>query len=139
MKKLSLLFILPFILLGCSANRIKPNTLDYDDIENVVSWSNIFNIDEDEYLVYFYSVTCGHCKEIKGLMIDYYFSNLEQIYFSEVSEETVYGQRSDLTGIDKLENFYIFGTPFLIKIEDKIVSEYYSGVKEISEYINYKS
>ena len=140
MKKCTLLVLFLAIFTSCSAtknnNKIER---DYDDIEKTITWSEIFKLDLDEYYVYFYSKTCGHCKELKPMILDYYFSTDEELYFSEANEETVYGKKSDLYGIENIDDFYIFGTPFLIKIKEKVLVEYYSGVSEIREYINYKT
>ena len=139
MKKL--LLLLTVLLVGCSKNTEQPVTkiYDYKDVEDTCSWADVFKQEEEEYLVYFYSLTCGHCLEIKQEMISYYLSKTEKIYFSKVDETTVFGPKGELKGIDSIEKFYIFGTPFLVKLKKWVVIDYFAGTKSILEYINYKN
>ena len=104
-----------------------------------ISWNDVFKQEENEYSVYFFSQTCGHCKELKKEILSYYFGNYEQLYFVETSEDTVFGSPSDLVGVNSIECFYIFGTPFLINIESGAVSNYYAGNTKIREYIASKT
>ena len=132
-----LLLFATILLSGCvPSTKSDPVTYDYSDVEShQINWSDIFSQPEDSYSVYFYSVTCGHCAEIKQNILSYYFLNKEVIYFSKTSEETVFGSKTDLIGVSNLEDFHIFGTPFLINISNHAVSNYYAGVSEITKYI----
>ena len=135
---MKLILLLATVLLsGCVPNtKSDPVTYDYSDVETqIIDWCDIFSQLEDNYSVYFYSVTCGHCAEIKQSILSYYFLNKEVMYFSRTSEETVFGTKTDLIGVSDLEDFHIFGTPFLINVTNHTVSNYYAGVSEITNYI----
>lgn len=130
------LFFIPLLLLSCSsANKTEDKIYDYDDVDTHISWGEIFVQEEENYSVYFYSKTCAHCLEIKQDFLQYYFTNKEKIYLVESNEDTKIGPVTDLTGIDSIDDFYIFGTPFLINLENHTISNYYGGTKQILEYI----
>ena len=136
-KHLSLLVV--SLLLSCNSNSQNvTKTYDYDDIDKTIVWNDIFSKEQESYSIYFYNKKCGHCLGIKELIIDYYFKELEILYFLETNEETIYGPKSDLVGISNLNDFYIFGTPFLINIYKSSIENYYAGSKQIVDYINYK-
>lgn len=134
------LFPLLLLLTSCNpANVFQTKEYDYDDVEAKIAWSEVFLQSEEEYSVYFYSLTCGHCKELKGDILNYCFGHYEKLYFSETDENTVFGSGSDLIGIDRIEDFFILGTPFLINVVNHMVSNYYAGNTKIREYINTKT
>lgn len=136
----TILLLLTLLLTGCSSD-IQPiiKEYDYSDVTAFISWNDVFKQEENEYSVYFFSQTCGHCKELKQEILSYYFGNYEQLYFVETGEDTVYGSPSDLVGVNSIECFYIFGTPFLINIESGAVSNYCAGNTKIREYIASKT
>ena len=137
--KLLLLFTL--LISGCSnthANIISKE-YDYSDVTTHIDWIDVFSQAEDLYFVYFYSLSCGHCKEIKQEILSYYISSKETIYFVQADENTVYGSSGELIGVSDVSNLFIYGTPFLIKLENHVIVEYYGGEKVIREYINKNS
>ena len=138
MKNHLSLLVIP-ILLSCNSNSKSITKIyDYDDIDRTIVWSEIFSKEQESYSIYFYNKKCGHCLEIKELIIDYYFKEIEMLYFLETNEESIYGPKSDLVGISNIKDFYIFGTPFLINIYKSSIENYYAGSKQIVDYINYK-
>ena len=135
MKKIALFLCL--FLFSCSLNQYKQvKQHDYCDVDAQISWSDVFNQCEDQYLVYFYSESCGYCQTIKNDVIEYYLSKKEAMYFVDSGgEDAKFGPVKDLTGIFDIESFYIFGTPFLIKTKEKKIDSYYAGMNQILEYI----
>ncbi|MBO6280435.1 MAG: hypothetical protein J6M95_02515 [Bacilli bacterium] len=136
MKKfLSLLLV---FITGCApvSKTSSQINYDYEDVGTHISWSDVFNQEDKTYLVYFYSLTCGYCKEIKQEILLFYFSTDEKMYFVETSTEAVFKKGNNLIGMKNIDDFYIFGTPFLIKIINGALSEYYSGIAQILDYIN---
>lgn len=133
-----LLLLATALLFGCVPNiTTEPITYDYLNVEShQIGWSDVFLQEEDSYSVYFYSLTCGHCAEIKQKILSYYFLDREVLYFSQTSEETVYGSKTDLIGVNDISSFHIFGTPFLINVNNHEVTNYYAGVNEITNYID---
>lgn len=136
----TILLTLTLLLSGCTSSvQQVEKEYDYSDVTAFVLWNDIFKQEEKEYSVYFFSQTCGHCKELKQEIICYYFENVEILYFLETNEDTVFGPPSDLTGINSIEDFNIYGTPFLINIENGTVINYYAGSSKIREYIDLKT
>ena len=135
MKKL--LFLLGVVLVSCSQQSpTKTTNYHYSDVEDHIDWYDSFVQDSDEYLVYYYSETCAHCTLIKQEIIVYYFSEVEEMYFVNTNLNSKFGPTKDLKGICDINEFYIFGTPFLVKFKNHIVSDYYPGVSKILDYLN---
>ena len=137
MKKIISLVIPLLLLCSCNANKSQPVTHNYHETkESLIPWSDVFSQTEADYLVYFYSESCGHCNEIKQDVISFYLKELIDMYFVCTDIEANFGPTKDLIGVDNIESFYIFGTPFLTRIADYQVTEYYVGAKAIRNYIN---
>ena len=136
MKKLTSL-ILPLLLLcGCTAKETKIEQHNYNEIfDRLIPWDYIFEQEENDYLVYFYSERCGYCNEIKQDILQFYLKEIIPMYFVCTDYDVVIGPRSDLTGIDNIDDFFIFGTPFLTRLIENRVANYYAGVSEIRNYI----
>ena len=137
MKKIISLIAPLLVLCSCQTAKTKTVSHNYDDTkDSLITWRSIFTQDPDDYLVYFYSESCGHCNKIKQEVISFYLKDLIDMYFVCTDFDAVYGTQKDLTGVDSLDDFYIFGTPFLSRITDHKVSEYYLGTNAIKNYIN---
>ena len=136
---MKLLLFTCLLLTGCGATNTKPEKqYDYEDVTRHIDWYDSFDQEENEYLVYYYSDTCSHCSRIKNDIIEYYFSNIETLYFVNTNQNSVFGKTKDLTGLSDIESFYIFGTPFLIRFKDWKISDYYPGSNSVLTYINSK-
>ena len=138
MKRLFLLSISLFAI-SCTSPPTSQEVIEYDycDVDKHIEWSDIFDQPESIYHVYFYSLMCGHCKEIKQEILSYYFSSFVTMYFVDVTnKESIFSKPYDVIGVNSIDSFYIFGTPFLIKIENSTVIECYAGVNQILNFIN---
>ena len=137
MKKLFLVF-LSLLFIGCSNNKSGASIteLDYSIVKTHINWIDIFNQQEVDYFVYFYSTTCAHCRNIKQEMLNYYLSKKSYLYFLCMDKiDDRYKQPYDITGICDSNKLYIFGTPFLIEVKNYKVYQYYAGEKSILEFI----
>lgn len=147
MKKLVTLSLA--LLMGCSSsNNVTNNTepakedeppiLDYKIVETSIKWVDIFEQEEDRYLVYFYSEFCRHCKNVKEAFISYYLLDIEKIYFLDtVKENAVFkNDASKLMGKDNIEDFYVPGTPFLVEFTNWTITNYYLGEEAVRTYVN---
>ena len=140
MKKI----FLPLILLSsCSSNYppITKEVIVYDyPIERTISWENCLSIEEEYYLLYFYSPTCGHCIDLKPDFLEYYYSCNPPLYFVNCLEGATYkANKENIIGISSEIDLYILGTPSLMEIKDNIVYKYYGGTKEIRLFIDNNS
>lgn len=137
MKKVFSLVIPLLTLCGCQSQNTSPAIHNYHETkEALISWPETFNQESIDYLVYFYSESCGHCNQIKQDVISFYLKHLIDMYFVCTDIEAIFGPVSDLSGIDNIGNFYIFGTPFLTRITQHQVKEYYVGSSKVKDYIN---
>ncbi len=108
---------------------------DYSQGINHIVWDDIFNQDSEDYYVYFYSATCGHCASIKNEMINFNYSSPYEMYFLDCTNGAKYGPIKNIEGISNLEDFYIFGTPFLAELKNRVIYKYYCGASEIRSFI----
>ena len=137
MKNLTSLILPVFVLTGCQPAQKQPIKHNYHEVKNsLIPWSDVFDQNETDYLVYFYSERCGHCNSIKNDVISYYLTTDRIMYFVCTDIEAMFGNPKDLIGINSISEFYIFGTPFLVRLIEYAVSEYYVGANSILNYIN---
>lgn len=137
MKKL-FLFLFSLLLIGCSKNNNggQSQELDYSIVKTHIEWADIFNQQEVDYFVYFYSTTCAHCRNIKQQVLTYYLSEKSYLYFICMDKiDDRYKQPYDIIGICDSNKLYIFGTPFLIEVKNYKVYQYYAGEKSILEFV----
>lgn len=137
MKKLFLVF-LSLLIIGCTNRKSSASIpeLDYSIVKTHINWIDIFNQQEVDYFVYFYSTTCAHCRNIKQEMLNYYLSEKSYLYFLCMDKiDDRYKQPYVITGICDSNKLYIFGTPFLIEVKNFKVYQYYAGEKSILEFI----
>ena len=136
MKKM-ILTLLSVPLISCVQTANNTIIEDYSDVETSISWYEVFSFN-GEYLVYFYSEHCAHCKEIKNEVLYYYSKHIETMYFVCTDEYAVFSKGDNLIGMTSIDDFYILGTPFLIRIYEKELVNYYAGSSKIAEYIDMK-
>ena len=138
----SLTLTLPclFLLSSCLFGREESINKDhsYDEIEDYkIEWNSLFSLAKTHYFVYFYSVHCGHCEQIKNQIIEYSLTHIEEFFFLEyTSEIPVITNPEQTIGVDNLENFGIRGTPSLVEIENKKVVLNLSGTNDILSFLN---
>ena len=137
MKKVLSLIVPLLVLAGCKEDHIKDDKHNYHETkDSLIGWNETFNQIEDEYIVYFYSETCGHCNSIKQDVISFYLKEYIPMYFVCTDLGVVYGKNKDIVGVDNIDEFFIYGTPSLCEINSHKVESYYVGEKEILDYIN---
>ena len=125
------------VLCGCATAQKKTEIHNYHEIKDrIINWEYIFEQEENDYYVYFYSEKCGYCNDIKQEVIKFYLAQFVTMYFVCTDYEVVVGPRSDLTDINIIDEFYIFGTPFLARLLNHKISNYYVGVNEIRDFID---
>lgn len=139
MKKVKLFLLSATILSSCAAASPpaveEKISYDYIEIENSkISWNGILSKEEDTYKVYFYSLSCGYCRELKDEIISYYLKGLETLYFVCTDEHAVFA-RGDIIGVNNIDDFHILGTPYLVEIKNKTVFSAYAGLTSIRNYL----
>ena len=96
--------------------------LTYDSFDHIDNYSNITQMDEDRYLVYFYSDVCHYCNDIKPQVLEFADENGAnvKVYFLDAgSAEGI----NTIPGMD--------GTPTLLMIVDGHLVDMVSGTTSI--------
>lgn len=108
----------------------------YDEIELYsIQWNNIFDVERNDYFVYFYSNSCSHCLELKNWIIEKALSRGD-IYFVKGTNKDVLKTDVKYTiGLGNVGDFAILGYPSLVQIKDKIIKKNVAGKKEIQSLL----
>ncbi len=145
-KKIFILFISIFPSCSISTNFSKSVTdsftgeilnHSYKEIENrKITWNCMIFEATSPYYIYFYSLNCAHCNQIKNKIIEYALIH-ENLYFIEDSKDILFGDDIDSTiGKSRPEDIYIKGFPSLIEIEsEKCVLNIYGNNQIINKLI----
>ena len=135
MKKLFLFSFMSLVLLnGCQNKKEEIISKDskeyeYDDVSHLmIEWNHIFDQVEEDYMTYFYSETCGHCKQIKQQVIDYALNGMNKIYFVKFTDEIpIITDRDSVIGKESTTELGIVGTPSIFVISSHIIVDYIVG------------
>lgn len=104
----------------------------YDEVQDYeLMWETIFDVNSNDYYVYFYSTTCNHCEELKDYIVEKALTR-EDIYF-------VRGSSKDQIGNDPNKSKYaenpgdiwILGYPSLLKITGHKCMKNLAGISQI--------
>ena len=141
MKKFffALLASIVFIRCGQKKTASEPSSnvlLDYDSItDKLISWNELLIQEKEKYRVYVYSVTCGHCNDIKQQILSYSLDK-DDLYFIEYNQ-SIPICNSDVTLMEtnNLDDVCIFGTPSLLTVEKGFLTENIAGSTRILESI----
>lgn len=147
-KTIYLLLLAAFALTGCEQSPSffpsKPSSStteivehDYREISSQkIDWNDMFNQGQNEYYIYFYSLTCAHCKNLKNEVIEYALKN-DNLFFIEASEKVVIVEDVNFTiGSTSISEMGILGYPSLVKIEQKVCVFNVAGESEIISKLN---
>ena len=106
---------------------------DYSEIsDKKLNWNEMFSVNYKQYFVYFYSLGCHHCNELKNDIIEFALNGQEHIYFIQESIDFVISDNIDNTiGISSIENMAILGFPSLVYINNSRVMENIGGISKI--------
>lgn len=83
--------------------------LDYTSVTHIEDQTSVYNMPEDEYLVYFYSPECYYCKEIKMDILNFADENDADIKVYFLDQYNVTGT-NNVPGMD--------GTPTILTIKN---------------------
>lgn len=148
MNNKMLLFPFLITLVGCQ-NSVQESTIfestyssqiashDYIEIiDKTIKWCDLFNVNQVHYYAYIYSLTCGHCHNIKDLVIDKALQ-IDYFYFIEFNKEEIPIIQDASTSLYKndVDEMGILGTPSLIEIYNKTSIYNVAGEKEITKIV----
>ena len=111
-------FGVAFVVLVAALLIYNATKLKYEDFEHVTSFSEVLNQTEDKYLVYYYSESCGYCKQIKDEVLDFATENNGNLKVYLVDAYDVDGTTiPPFTG----------GTPTMALVEDGSITDSFTG------------
>ena len=137
-----LLYLLPlFSLFGCSqTEQIKEKqdeevveiSHDYSEVQEYeLMWETMFDVDSQQYYVYFYSTSCNHCEELKNYIIEKAISN-GNIYFIKGSNKDQIGNDPNMSKYaENPGDIWILGYPSLLQISNKKCTKNLAGTVQI--------
>lgn len=146
MRKIFLALFTTTLLSGCTLLQLGSPKIEQEIIEishhnyfevedKAVTWTKVFNIENNSYFLYYYSPSCSHCAELKDFIIE---KALERgdIYFVKSSENDVIAKDvSSTIGATTSEQIAIVGYPSMIQIVNKIVTKNVAGKSKITELL----
>lgn len=125
--------VLTILLSSCTGNSSSKSNSSAKTIppENEIKLVDSLSQEEEQYLIFFHSDTCNHCKEIMGDVISFAEENIIKTYFLNIGDPDNNIQRctkEELTvGIDKVEDLRILGTPTIVKVENGVTTKNEGG------------
>ncbi len=136
-----------FLLTGCSifpkedkqtfSNRIVEIERSYDEIKDYeLKLSTCFDVELDDYYLYFYSETCSHCSEIKNLMITEAIERGDIYFIKASNNDKLTNDQSLLIGAENPDDIYILGYPSLLEISNKKCIKNEAGKSNIQAVLN---
>ena len=117
-------------------------------IEREIFLKDCLSQNESQYLVFFHSETCSHCKEIRGDVLSFCEANLTKIYFLDIKKPTneiqTCSKEEIAVGVSNYEDLKIVGTPTIIKVENGVTVINVAGKENCltllnEERLNYKN
>lgn len=111
--------------------------LKYDDFEQVGTYDDVDNMEEDLYAVYYYSLSCGVCTTIKADILQFAEENAlgMKVYMlgHEETSEIFPGAKQLITGP---EGEKLTSTPTLMIFKDGELIEFVVGNPYIPQFID---
>ena len=140
---LSLLWVVVFT--SCSTGKSESSSKNAIQEYGIVSKQDINLADclsqiEEKYLIFFYSETCGHCKEIIEDVTLFAESNIIKTYFINISKSGNKIERCSHdeieVGVDQVEELKIVGTPSIVEVEKGVTTANVVGKDSCLAFLN---
>ena len=145
MKLHTLPLLLVAVFTSCSPSKSESSNKnaiqEYEILKKQeINLSGCLSQNEDKYLVFFYSDTCGHCQEIIEDVILFASSDIIKTYFLNLSKEenkiSLCRQDEIEIGIDRAEDLKIVGTPTIVEVEDGVTTANIPGKDACLLFLN---
>ena len=109
-------------------------------VEQEIDLKDCLSQSESQYLVFFHSETCSHCREIREDILFFANENILKVYFLDIkkpSNEVTICQKEEIElGISSYQDIKILGTPTIIKVENGVTTANVAGKEECLTLIN---
>ena len=139
MKKFFRFLTFLLLLTSCQTSQTPSSTKhDYSEIAELkISYLDVFNVEENEYYIYYYQESCYHCHGIKSKVISFALDSDIGFYFVEVIED--YGflshTKEETIGTNDPMKAFALMTPQLSLVKNGYIAETYIGNEEILNII----
>ena len=111
---------------------VVPLERDYSEVSDYeLTWDSMFDVDSNHYYIYFYSVSCNHCAEIKNFIIERALERGDVYFVKGTSKDQLTTDSKKLINAEKPANFYILGYPSLALILNKKCIKNIAGTAQI--------
>ena len=130
MKRYKIIFFLiPLLLCGCGTAEIQekvykeeiiPVEHNYSEVSDYeLTWETIFDVSEENYYVYFYSLTCSHCEELKNFIVEAALERGDVYFVKGTSKDQITNDSKKTIGAENPGEIWILGYPSLLKITNQ--------------------
>lgn len=96
-------------------------------------WDTMFDVESPFYYVYFYSLTCNHCAEIKNYMIEKALERGNIYFIKSTSRDQLTTDQEKSKNAENPGDIWILGYPSLIAISNKKCTKNLAGVSQIKQ------
>ena len=136
-------FLIPLLLLtSCGIEQtatekefkdiVIPVNHDYSEVSDYeLTWESIFDVDEENYYVYIYSITCTHCEELKNYIVEKALNRGDIYFVKGSSKDQVTTDSKKLIGAENPGDIYILGYPSLLLISNHKCTKNLAGSPQI--------
>lgn len=107
--------------------------LSYTDFDGVTNFNQIRNQTEDEYIVYYYSESCGFCNQIKNAVMNFADENDENIKVYMMDAQVAYSTAFPIFDPDSGDE--MTGTPSMITVVNGEIVHMAGGYLEVLDLI----
>lgn len=148
MRKNILLIFASILLTGCVPSSQTKETYeispvevpvehDYSEVSGFhIQWSTIFSQKPQTYYVYFYSLNCSHCANLKNTIIEKALKRNDIFFVRASNNDKLSNDVKNTIGVGFADDFSILGYPSMAKIVDRKVEKNVAGKSQILGLLN---
>ena len=128
------------IVVSCSPIRETTNNKNIVEQEEIIKnkeipWLEALNQEENHYIIFVYSETCGHCHDMMDEIIDFAKSDILVTYFINTRKNEVPISREIIENTTDITELGILGTPTILEIESKTVIKNIAGIDKCLTFL----
>ena len=128
------------IVVSCSPIRETTNNKNIVEQEEIIKnkeipWLEALNQEENHYIIFVYSETCGHCHDMMDEIIDFAKSGILVTYFINTQKNKVPISREIIENTTDITELSILGTPTILEIESKTVIKNIAGIDKCLTFL----
>ena len=110
---------------------------EFEIVENnSITWPEILNQEEIEYIIFFYSETCAYCHEMQKEVVDFAITCPLKTYFLNTSENTVPIKEEKVINVKNYEEASITGSPSILEVKEATITANIAGIDDCLTYLN---